>query len=232
MFTQHSLFIFALFVNFWIWRIFSLSIPLGFLTLGSSILLYLLFREKSKHYLYIFLFLFTLLLFFQWQTTTRIPLTYLDNDEQRVQQERLGEYPPISVQLANKTIWVPIAHWFEGRKETVAFFRIQKNFFEAIDPNLYFFANHPRERVNIQEFEKFPYILFPVFLIGILSFTYKRMNPIWIPLVLPVILISFIGHKNALGPFSLFPFFTLTITQGINIGLAKIKQMSKKYVSH
>lgn len=232
MLTQHTPFIFALFLNFWIWKIFSLNMSLGFLTLATSIILYLLLKQNSKRYLNISLPLFILLLFFQWQTTTRVSLTYLDNDEQRVQQERLGEYPTISVQLGSKTIWIPIAHWFEGRKEAIVFFRIQKNFFEAIDPNLYFFANHPRERVNIQEFEKFPYILFPFFLIGILSLTYKRVNSIWIPLIFPIVLISFIDHKNALGPFSLFPFFAVTITQGINIVLAKIKQMSKKYVSH
>jgi len=200
---------FVLLANFWIWRILFNSVPLGLLVLASSIFLYLSFKRSSKKYFFAFLVLFSLLLIFQWKTTSKESLVELSNDEQRVQQMRLKEYPPIRIS---------IAHWFENREESIAFFRILENFSETIDPNLYFFANHPRERVGINEFEKFPYIFLPLFFYGlVLSVAERRKLVLGMSFILPVVLISIIGHKNQLGPFSLFPFLAVSITHGLEL---------------
>ncbi len=200
---------FVLLANFWIWRILFNSVPLGLLVLASSIFLYLSFKRSSKKYFFAFLVFFSLLLIFQWKTTSEESLVELSNDEQRVQQMRLKEYPPIRIS---------IAHWFENREESIAFFRILENFSETIDPNLYFFANHPRERVGINEFEKFPYIFLPLFLYGlVLSVAERRKLVLGMSFILPVVLISIIGHKNQLGPFSLFPFLAVSITHGLEL---------------
>lgn len=198
---------FVLLANFWIWRILFNSVPLGLLVLASSIFLYLSFKRSSKKYFFTFLILFSLLMIFQWKTTSQVSLVELSNDEQRVQQMRLKEYPPTRV---------PIAHWFEGREESIAFFRILENFSETIDPNLYFFANHPRERVGVNEFEKFPYIFLPLFFYGlVLLVAERRKLVLGMSFILPIVLISIIGHKNQLGPFSLFPFLVLSTTHGL-----------------
>lgn len=200
---------FVLLANFWIWRILFNSVPLGLLVLASSIFLYLSFKRSSKKYFFALLVLFSLLLIFQWKTTSKESLVELSNDEQRVQQMRLKEYPPIRIS---------IAHWFENREESIAFFRILENFSETIDPNLYFFANHPRERVGINEFEKFPYIFLPLFFYGlVLSVAERRKLVLGMSFILPVVLISIIGHKNQLGPFSLFPFLAVSITHGLEL---------------
>ena len=200
---------FVLLANFWIWRILFNSVPLGLLVLASSIFLYLSFKRSSKKYFFAFLVFFSLLLIFQWPTTSEESLVELSNDEQRVQQMRLKEYPPIRIS---------IAHWFENREESIAFFRILENFSETIDPNLYFFANHPRERVGINEFEKFPYIFLPLFFYGlVLSVAERRKLVLGMSFILPVVLISIIGHKNQLGPFSLFPFLAVSITHGLEL---------------
>ena len=200
---------FVLLANFWIWRILFNSVPLGLLVLASSIFLYLSFKRNSKKYFFAFLVLFSLLLIFQWKTTSEESLVELSNDEQRVQQMRLKEYPPIRIS---------IAHWFENREESIAFFRILENFSETIDPNLYFFANHPRERIGINEFEKFPYIFLPLFFYGlVLSVAERRKLVLGMSFILPVVLISIIGHKNQLGPFSLFPFLAVSITHGLEL---------------
>ena len=200
---------FVLLANFWIWRILFNSVPLGLLVLASSIFLYLSFKRSSKKYFFAFLVFFSLLLVFQWKTTSEESLVELSNDEQRVQQMRLKEYPPIRIS---------IAHWFENREESIAFFRILENFSETIDPNLYFFANHPRERVGINEFEKFPYIFLPLFFYGlVLSVAERRKLVLGMSFILPVVLISIIGHKNQLGPFSLFPFLAVSITHGLEL---------------
>ena len=210
-------FIFVLYANLWIWRIFSYNFFLGLLSLFTSALLCLCLRsQKSGNLKVLLLFSYALLLLFQWQTTSISSLTQLDNDQKRIQQMRLNEYPPVSIRFRNKTIWIPIAHWFEGRKETIAAFRIQNNFSENIDPMLYFFANHPRERVGIEEFEKFPYILFPFFLVGIFYLSKKlKISILLTSLLFPIALISIIGSKDNLGPFSLFPFISVATSAGL-----------------
>lgn len=216
----------VLIFNLWVWKILAFNFFLGLLVIGASIALYV--SSKKGHFHKSFVVLFILLLFTQLQTTQKTSLTYLDNDEQRVQQMRLREYPPVYIQIAGKTLWLPVAHWFEGRKESIAFFRIQRNFSELIDPNLYFFSNHPRERVDIREFEKFPYVFLPFFLAGLVSLFKSRQRIFWVSLLFPVFLISLIGNKNPVGPFSLFPFFTVTITKGVAIFGRSIAALSKK----
>ncbi len=208
----------VLLANFWIWRILFNSIPLGLLVLVSSIFLYLSFKRSSKKHFFTFLVLFSLLLISQWKTTSEESLVELSNDEQRVQQMRLKEYPLVFFKIGRKTVWIPLAHWFEGREESIAFFRILENFSETIDPNLYFFANHPRERVGINEFKKFPYIFLPLFFYGlVLSITERRKLVLGISFILPVVLISIIGHKNQFGPFSLFPFLVVLTIHGLEL---------------
>lgn len=217
--------ILVLLTNLWIWGIFSYNLLLGFLVLLSTVFLYLHLRNDKTTSFKVLLFLsFPLLLLFQWRTTNVTSLTSLDNDQKRVQQMRLNEYPPVSIQIKEKTIWIPIAHWFEGRKETIAAFRMQNNFSESIDPMLYFFANHPRERVGTEEFEKFPYILFPFFLFGVFYLPKKlKLVTLLASLILPLALISIIGSKNNLGPFSLFPF----ISVATSVGLAETHRRAK-----
>jgi hypothetical protein len=198
----------VLFGNIWIWRIFSFNIFLGLLVLATSVFLYL-----SKR---IFLVLLILLLVFQWRTTSKTSLVDLSNDEIRIQHIRLKEYPGSLNFLGN---------WFEERKEFRALVRINRNFFETIDPNLYFFANHPRERVGITEFEKFPYIFLPFFIYGLfLSVKKHRELALILSFALPIFLISLIGHKNPLGPFAMFPFISFVCA----LGLGKVYQPSLK----
>jgi len=236
MFKKLIPFGFVLIFNLWIWKIFSTNIALGLITLITSIFLWFSIKTTSKYFSYLFILLAIILLFFQWQTTQRFSLTYLDNDEQRVQQMRLKEYPPVYIKVGEKIIWIHVANWFELRKESVAFYRIERNFSEVIDPNLYFFANHPRERVGIKEFEKFPYILLPVFLIGIFalirnrSFVPSRTKKLALfsfSFILPIFLISLIGHINPSGPFTIFPFLAVTASLGLEEIYKKISKLPK-----
>ena len=214
--------IFVLLGNLWIWRVFSFDILLGFFVVATSIFLYLALVRKDKNYSFIFFGIFTLLLIFQWKTTEVKSLTQLSNDEQRLQQMRLKEYPPA---------WLRVGYWFEGRHESIAFFRILNNFSEVIDPNLYFFANHPRERVGFTEFEKFPYILFPIFLLGLFFVVKKhgRNNAFLASFVAPILFTSIFGHKNPLGPISIFPFIAIATAFGFKSVLKWTQSLSVSY---
>lgn len=203
--------LFATLVNLWIWKMFLSNIFIALLSLTVSIALYFITSKLSK----VFLLFFALLIYLQWSTTSIRPLTELDNDEKRVQQDRLNAYPPVVLQIAGRAKWLPVAHWFEGRKESIAAFRILDNLGATLEPNIYFFANHPRERVGFTEFEKFPYILLPLFLFGLLTIIKTSNLNYFLAFFAPVILLSFIGHRNNLGPFLLFPFFTTCLAFGI-----------------
>ncbi len=225
MVSSNLLLFFVLVFNLWIWRVVEFNIFIGLLLVASTVLLWLLIKEKSKNS-FLFLILFFVLVAFQWQTTDRISLTNLTNDEQRLQQVRLRAHPPVYFKIGDKTIWIPTGNWFELRKEAVAFYKIQANFADMIDPNLYFFANHPRERVGVKEFEKFPYLLLPAFIIGILSLTIKELKKLW-PVLIPFVLISFIGNNNPYGPFSLFPFLAVITAKGVENILIKVNKLPR-----
>ena len=186
----------------------------------ASIFLWLGFQENKKFYFYISTVLFSLLLFFQWKTSFITSLTYRNDNEKVIQQEWLKAYPPIYIKIDGKTIWIPIAHWLEQRKEFLVFYKLEENFSEVVDPNLFFFTNHPRERVGVREFEKFPYILLPIFIVGLFSIKKKNLKDVLLGLS-PVVLISFIGNSNPMGPFALFPFFAAIISIGLAPNFSK-----------
>jgi hypothetical protein len=189
----------SLLANLWIYKIFAISFFLGILVFLATVLLI----KNSKF----FLLLFVPLLFFQIQTTNRPSLTAISNDDRRVIDMRIRSYPPKFLRLG---------YWLEKRKESLFFNRVATNLFENIDPNLYFFSNHPRERVGIREFEKFPYILLPFFLLGVLNFVSKKNKLFWlISFLIPLTILSIIGNKNNFGPFSLFPFMAVSINEGL-----------------
>lgn len=219
-----------LFTNLWIWRIFAQNGLIAIILLLATTALYLSQKLNPTRFVQkTFTAIFLLLLFFQWKTTQISSLSYLDNDQQRIQQMRLREYPSVALTLGSKKIWIPIAHWFEGRVETISLFRMKDNFSESLDPTLYFFANHPRERVGVEEFEKFPYILLPFFLIGIFSKKFKIKSKTFVfSFLAPIILVTFIGNNNRLGPFSLFPFITVTAAYGLWLTSERLKKIPKK----
>lgn len=221
-YMQKMIFPTILLTNFWIWKIFSTNFFIGVVCILATLTLYSLLQSNKENYKP-FVFLLILLLFLQYTTTTKISLTELTPDEKRVQQTRLDSYSPVSFKFMDKIVYIPVAHALEGRKESIAISRIENNFAQAIDPALYFFANHPRERIGIREFEKYPYLLFPAFIIGliILKSRFKLLICLLIP---PILILSLIGHNNSLGPFSLFPFITIVTTFGTIYLYERFKQ--------
>ncbi len=214
--------------NIWIWKIFQFNLFIAIVCLLSSWFLYRSITDKKINK--ILLVFLLILVFFQIKTTNVSPLTELTQQEKLLQIQRMKEYPPVHFKILNKDIWIPAAHWLEERGETLSLYRIEKNLTDAVSLNLYFFANHPNERVGVKEFEKFPYILLPFFAIGFLGLDYKKN--FWLvfsSLVLPLIVIAFIGQNNPTGPFSLFPFIATASFLGIKYAYERLKKY--KYLS-
>ena len=95
----------------------------------------------------------------------------------------------------------------------IALSRLEENLFTDLDLNRYFFGGFPRNKP--EDFEKFPYVYLPIFLIGIYA-SLKKGTPkeLGFLLVMSLLLLAFIGNDNKLGPFILFPFFVLSIFKG------------------
>lgn len=220
--------IIILFSNFWIWKIFSLNLIIFVLLVFQTFLLWFVTSHKFQKKAWIILVgIFAALLIFQYQTTKIGSLIKLDNDEQRIHDIRIGLYNSKVHFIRLLFYRLNLRDFFEGDLSRMSF-RVQRNFFETIDPNVYFFAGHPRERVWANDFQKFPFILIIPFFIGVFNFITRKNYLVFILTFISVLLLSFIGHINELGPFILIPFFVLFITEGLEELLMHLKKYVQK----
>ncbi len=219
-------------LSFWLFRIYQTSPILSIIVLVSAgSLFFLTYFPKITRLRSVFIISLAVVLIFQFRTTNRTSLTTLSNDEQHTQKTRMiDEYPLVRIPVGSKTLWIPAAHWLDGRKEAIAFWKIWKNAGQALDINLYFFGNHPRGRVGIGEFEKLSYTLFPFFFVGILTFNWKRNWKVsFAAFLLPLVLTSIWGHQTPLGPIGLAPFFFATTAWGVYVFFQSVKNIRPFY---
>lgn len=210
------LILFLIFSNFWIYKILDTDILVGIFVLLVSVVVSLNINMK------LILIGLGILLFLQFQTTEIKSLTNLDNDEQRVQQERIRSYPLTYIDIFGKVVWFKPEIWIEQNNSVIALSRIEENFFENLDVNKFFFAGFPRNENS--DFEKLPFVFLPIFILGFINLISKKQYKIiFLTFFIPVIFMSGIGNENKFGPFSLFPFFILTFLSGFDWIFKKIK---------
>lgn len=94
-------------------------------------------------------------------------------------------------------------------------YKVERNFFANLDPNLYFFASHPRERVEVNEFEKYMFVFLPFFVIGLTFLIYSLRLKIISYLISILFLSAFISSSYKLGPILLFPIINFMIVVGL-----------------
>ena len=93
--------------------------------------------------------------------------------------------------------------------------RFINNLAYNMDPNLYFFANHPRERVGVVEFEKFSYLLLPFFVIGLIPVLLGLSDFLILYFILSLLISAFVFPGYNLGSILIFPFIVAVIYLGI-----------------
>ncbi len=162
----------------------------------------------------------------QFQTTPRSSLTQLDSPNQLIQKQRLNEYPPLYINLGSSTFWIPLPHWIEERPESVFLSSLQNHFFATLDANHYFFAGHPREKANLEEFEAFPYVFLPFFLLGLFSLLSSKKTIFLLPFAASFTFLSFLSPNHPLGPFLLFPFLAVSIATGLQLTYSKLQSLA------
>lgn len=212
----------VLFFNLWLFKIFSLNLLLGLTTLSSFLALYLAYLKDTKKYFTVSIIFIGILCLFQYQTASSTNITNLSAEDKYNQELRMRAYPPLYLTIANKKKYIPVAYWFEAKFPAVALYKTQQNIFAFLNPNLYFFANHPLERVGVVEFEKFPYIFLPVFFLGVFEIKKKQFKFVLLGAI-PLLMFFFFAPNSSLGPFSLFPIISLLTS----LGVAKVIENKK-----
>lgn len=221
--TKYLLGVFLIFSNFWIIKIFTLNFLAGIII--SILTLVIILRQKRKTVLVCIV----ILALMQSQTTHIRSLTILDNDELRVQSERIRSYPLTYIDLGLKVIWLKPVDWIEKNNLIIALSRIQKNFFGNLDINKYFFGAFPRNKP--EDFEKFPFVYLPIFILGVYLLIKKNIQILTVLFILPTVLLTYLGGDNKLGPFILFPFFIVSISKGIICLKDKFKGSKVFYIT-
>lgn len=180
----------------------------------STFLLFITIKNSNRNLkLLSILFLF-ILLALQIYYSPKKSLIDLNSFENDRKEARLREYPPLKI---------PIAHWIEGRKESLAIRRIAENTGNALSINYYFFANHPRETPATDEIEKYPYIMLPFFLVGLLVLLKDKNKFLVASFFLFPIMGSGLFGVGKLGPIALFPIMTIFTAVGLKEILKKNK---------
>lgn len=95
-----------------------------------------------------------------------------------------------------------------------------ENLATLLDPNFYFFANHPHERVGIVEQERFWFGLLPFFVLGMLLLGQKR----WFVVGLVLAVLSGTVLGLGVGPYLLYPFIILAIIRGLFFVFASLRR--------
>ncbi len=221
-----TLLILLLFLNAWIWRILNLNPMVFSLLIITSILVFKSYLDrKNQTFFLASIIIFCLLTIMQWQTTQIQSHTDLSNDDQRIHDIRVRLYHSKIHLIRLLTAKFSLVNFFEGDFATASY-RLQRNFFETLDPNVYFFGGHPRERVWANDFEKFSWLLILPFLVGIYLFWKKSDRFLKTAFLFSLIIFSYFGHRNQLGPFLLFPFIILCIFEGVVFFLNYARQKS------
>ena len=149
----------------------------------NSILIFSFLASNKKTFLYLYFLASLPLLFIQIKQTQITDFSTLTEMETVTQISRLHQYPPYGYRLG---------HILEQRSESIFFFKLEKNFIDIFD--LLIFPNIATTT-----------IVLPFFIFGLIK-GIKIYPKITLTLfLLPIILLTFIGHQNLSGPICLYP---------------------------
>lgn len=208
-------------LNSWFWRMWKLDVFTTFLCLVLSYLLAISLISKISKKLMILTILATFLLsinsLVKGINKELFKKTQLDISTYEVRHEyyakELGRLYKNRIGINYLKKYVPNEY------------RIEKKLFSILDLNLYFFASHPRERGGVEEFEKFPFVYIPFFVLGIITYL-KKPKKVFLYYFLAATLTSvFIHTAYYLGPVLFFPI----INSFIMLGIISVLKMYKIY---
>ena len=216
--------------NFWIWQIFSGSLVLGIILLIIELGLFVLItkrRLKRTYILAISISILFLLAFSAFLLKKEFDNTLLTNSptEISILNQRHGYLAEgLGIIFTNRFV----QHYYKDY--SMATGKYLQNVFYTLDPNLYFFRSHPREKAGIDEYEKYSPFVLPLFVIGILFLTiyWRRYKFLILYSILAILLTGFISPNYKLGPLLMFPFVNIILYLGLIAAIPKVRLLFKK----
>jgi len=200
-FKQYSvrLFLFILVVigNYWTHFLFSHNLTGLIIVISISVLLFISDYLKKFKYLIFLLPLIYIIFSFNYKNT----VFNLSPEEIYFINQRRAYFPNLSV-----------GKIYENKLFRFSF-NYQKNIFEGLDINYYFFGTHPRERVGITEIRKFPFVYLPFFIVGLFSLL-KKQKFIYLLYFLSSIFLASFFRPIDIYSFLFFPFMAICIFNG------------------
>lgn len=198
-------------LNFWIWRIIKGDLALGLALVSLSVILTYIVKIKLLGNFFLISIILAMFI------STRLFITGFDNNLITLspdQQKQLGE--------RHGYFAIDLGKLFQN-KFALRFYRdvypymnvYGSNIFNSLSPNLYFFANHPREREKVEEFSMYPSILVIPFLIGVIYLLNSLRYLIAGYILFALFVTGFIKQSYIFGPVMFFPLINLMISVGI-----------------
>ena len=138
-------------------------------------------------------------------------LKTLSPTDEKIQTQRHGVYADgLGILFTNKLSQNFYKNW------SMSLGKYLRNISYSVDPNLYFFSSHPREKSGIDEFEKYSPFLLPIFIIGVLihALSFGKIKALTAYLLASIIITGFISPYFKLGPILLFPYISIVIALG------------------
>lgn len=224
------LFIFITFINFWWLPIFRDNLWYGLLLVMLTFFLFTtsatnLFVVSSKSFAIprlliivfglLFIILSVLLIKDHFDNTIEI----VSPTEKKIQLQRHGLYANgLEILFTNRFSQNFYINW------SLPIAKYLRNISYSIDPNLYFFSSHPREKSGIDEFEKYSPFLLPLFVIGLLIHTLSlsKYKFLTIYLLASIFVTGFLSPYFKLGPILLFPYINIVTALAIIAVLKRI----------
>ncbi|KKQ25194.1 MAG: hypothetical protein US62_C0003G0023 [Candidatus Woesebacteria bacterium GW2011_GWA1_37_8] len=184
-------------LNPWVIKLLSQDVFIFTLFLFYTALMILSFIKKK--FTKVIIVFWVLLSFFQFESVKISKVYNSTPAEIDLQTTRMNYYEPKFARLG---------YYLEKQPITILFYKIEQNFFDTVDLNLYF-PNY----LNL--------ISLPFLLIGLCNLfqskkTYKYL------LLFSILILTLIGVNGKFGPFLIFPFLGLAIYLGVETAVKKI----------
>lgn len=196
--------------NPWWWVIVQKDLKVSILAFSLSIIFPYFFHSGSKIIFLFFLVLTSLLIIISLRQAFDESIFRISPREEQQLNKRHEFYAHNLGKIYTNRISLS---YFKNY--SFSLLKLERNFFGNLDPNLYFFASHPRERTGIDEFEKYTPIFVPFFLIGFIYLICRPKLNLVAYFITALFISSFISPNYNLGPILFFPLFNFVITIGL-----------------
>lgn len=205
----------AILLTPWWWVIIQRNILVGLLVFSLSLVVFVYFWRIRFRALFLLLLVLTMILIFI-AVRDAFDESIFRNSALDIQQ--LNKRHEFYAKGLGKVYTNRISLTYLN-KFNLPLSKLQSNFFSNLDLNLYFFASHPRERLGVEEFEKYLPIFLPFFLVGFFYIIYVPLSKILIYLIAISLVSSVFSPNYNLGPILFFPIINFMITVGLILSM-------------